>query len=86
MGWGIWNKIKQGLSKAWNWVKDKVVKPVVNFGKKVIAPIVGAKGKVMNLSGDVLGKVLPGPLGQFANVAGKAWGAVGNIADNIAQS
>lgn len=86
MGWGVWNKIKQGISKAFNWVKDKIVKPVAGFVKKVVAPIVSTKGKIMNVSGDVLGKVLPGPLGQFANVAGKAWGAVGNIADNVAKS
>ena len=54
--------------------------------KKIVAPIVSTKGKIMNVSGDVLGKVLPGPLGQFENVAGKAWGAVGNIADNVAKN
>ena len=39
----------------------------------------------MNVSGDVLGKVLLGPLDQFANVTGKAWGIVCSIADNIAK-
>jgi len=41
---------------------------------------------VKNAVGDVLGKVLPGPLGQFANTAGKAWGTVGNIAERFSKS
>ena len=35
MAWGVFNKIGKGLKKAFNWVKDKVVKPVAN----VIAPV-----------------------------------------------
>ena len=86
MSWGVWNKIKKGLTKAFNWTKDKIVKPAINVAKKVVAPIVSAKGKVLNMSGDILGKVMPGPLGQFAQTAGKAWGVVGNIADRFAKS
>lgn len=85
MGWGVWNKIKQGISKAFNWVKDKVVKPVTGFVRKIVAPIIGTKGQVMQASGNVLGKVLPGPLGQFAQTAGNMWGAVGKVADKISQ-
>ena len=41
MGWGFFKKIKNGLTKAFNWVKDKVVKPVINVGKKILG--VGVK-------------------------------------------
>ena len=86
MGWGIWNKIKQGVSKAYNWVKDNVIKPGVQFTKDIVAPILSANGQVKNVVGNVLGKVLPGPLGQFASTAGKAWGTVGNIAERFSKS
>ena len=86
MGWGIWNKIKQGVSKAYNWVKDNVIKPGVQFTKDIVVPILSANGQVKNAVGDVLGKVLPGPLGQFASTAGKAWGTVGNIAERFSKS
>mgnify|MGYP001035865097 CR=1 FL=1 len=59
---------------------------VVGFVKQVVATVVSTKGNIMNVSGDVLGKALPGPLGQLANIAGKAWGAIGNIANNVAKS
>ena len=39
MAWGIFQKIGQGLKKAFNWVNDKVVKPVANFLKPVIKPV-----------------------------------------------
>lgn len=35
MSWGIFQKIGQGLKKAFNFVKDDIVKPVA----KVLAPI-----------------------------------------------
>jgi len=54
--------------------------------KKVVAPVMSTKGKRLNVSGDLLRKVLPGPLGQFVNLSGKAWGAVVSIADNAAKS
>jgi len=44
MGWGIWNKIKQGVSKAYNWVKDNVIKPGIQFTKDIVAPILSANG------------------------------------------
>ena len=43
MAWGFFNKIKKGLKKAWNFAKNKVIKPIVNTAKKVtpfVAPIV----------------------------------------------
>jgi len=43
------------------------VKPVAKFVKEVVDPVVSTKRKIQNVSGDVLRKVLPGPLGQFVN-------------------
>ena len=43
MAWGFFNKIKKGLKKAGKWIKDKVVKPVVNTAKTILpvaAPII----------------------------------------------
>ena len=37
--WGIFQKIGRGLKKAFNWVKDKVVKPVAKFLAPVAKPI-----------------------------------------------
>ena len=37
--WGFFNKIKKGLKKAFNFAKDKIVKPIVNVAKKV-APVI----------------------------------------------
>ena len=39
MAWGIFQKIGQGLKKAFNWVKDKVVKPVARFLKPITKPL-----------------------------------------------
>ena len=39
-----------------NWVKGKIVKSVVGFMKEVVAQVVSPKGKILNVSGDVLGK------------------------------
>ena len=36
MAWGIFRKIRDGIKKAAQWVKDKVIKPVINFGKKIL--------------------------------------------------
>ena len=36
MGFGIFKKIKEAFKKAAQWVKDKVIKPVINFGKKIL--------------------------------------------------
>ena len=36
MAWGLWKKIRDGIKKAAQWVKDKVIKPVINFGKKIL--------------------------------------------------
>ena len=39
MAWGFFNKIKKGLKKAFNFTKDKILKPAIDVGKKV-APTV----------------------------------------------
>ena len=36
MGFGLFKKIKDAFKKAARWVKDKVIKPVINTGKKIL--------------------------------------------------
>ena len=36
MAWGVFKKIRDGIKKAARWVKDKVIKPVINTGKKIL--------------------------------------------------
>ena len=87
MSWGIWKKIKNGIQKGFNWVKNKILKPVGNFAKnvvkKVAAPIISAKGKIHKTSGDIIGQVAPGPIGMFAQTAGNLWGTAGDIAEFV---
>lgn len=90
MGVGVWKKIKNAFVKAGNWIHNKILKPVgrtvVKVAKKVVAPIISARGKVLKTAGDVLGSVVPGQLGQFAQTAGNLWGKAGEIADNFKNS
>ena len=48
MAWGLWNKIKQGFKKAGNFVKNKVLKPVVNKVIKPFKPIIGGVASAIN--------------------------------------
>ena len=36
MGFGIFKKIKEAVKKAGQWMKNKVIKPVINTGKKIL--------------------------------------------------
>lgn len=36
MAWGIFKKIKNAVKKATQWVRDKVIKPVIKTAEKVI--------------------------------------------------
>ena len=59
MAWGLWNKIKQGFKKAGNWVKDKVLKPVVNTVIKPFKPIIsGAVNAINPKAGAVVDTVM----------------------------
>ena len=48
MAWGLWNKIKNGLKKAGKWIKEKVVKPVVNTVVKPFKPVITAAATAFN--------------------------------------
>ena len=59
MAWGLWNKIKQGFKKVGNWVKDKVLKPVVNTVIKPFKPIIsGAVNAINPKAGAVVDTVM----------------------------
>jgi hypothetical protein len=79
MAWGFFKKIGQGLSKAFNFVKDKVVKPawnkVIKPAVKFAAPIVSkvAKG-IAPMLGPEFGGIAEA-VGVGADVAGAITGA-----------
>ena len=41
MAWGIFKKIGDGLKKAFNWTKNKIVKPVAKIISPVAKPLAG---------------------------------------------
>ena len=48
MAWGLWNKIKQGIRKAGSFIKDRVLKPVVNTVVKPFKPIISTVANAVN--------------------------------------
>ena len=48
MAWGLWNKIKNGFRKVGNFVKDKILKPVVNTVIKPFKPVISAAASAIN--------------------------------------
>jgi hypothetical protein len=59
MAWGLWNKIKNGFRKVGNFVKDKILKPVVNNVVKPFRPIIaGVADKIKPGAGAVVNTVL----------------------------
>lgn len=67
MAWGLWNKIKNGFRRAFNWIRDKIVKPVRD---KVIKP---AWENVIKPATEMIGKVpgiekMPGKLGVVGKI------------------
>lgn len=71
MAFGFFKKLVEGVKKGFNWVKDKVVKPVVKFA----APIVS---KVANMAAPVLDVVAP-EFGLAAHGIGLAADTVGGL-------
>ena len=71
MAWVIWKKIKNGIQKGFNWVKNKIVKPAINIVKplaKTILPAVGGVlgtkagnpalgAKIGQIAGDVISNI-----------------------------
>jgi hypothetical protein len=59
MAWGLWNKIKNGFKKAGQWIKDKVIDPVVNTVIKPFKPAITAAVTAFNpKAGAITSKVL----------------------------
>ena len=84
MAWGLWNKIKQGVKKAGNWLKgaaktvtEKVIKPfkpVITGALSAINPTLGnvankAMGAVEKFSDEGYGAV-KGAVANWANSKG----------------
>ena len=63
--WGFFKKIKEAFKKAGKWIKDKVITPVVDFGKKVFTkakPILGAAVKLAPAIGAGVGAAYGNPV------------------------
>lgn len=58
MAWGIFNKIKKGLKKAGKFIKDKIVKPVVDVAKKAAPVVAPALNTILPGSGTVFNGVV----------------------------
>ena len=59
MAWGLWNKIKNGFKKAAGWVKDKVIRPVVDNVIKPFKPAITAAVSAFNpAAGAIASKVM----------------------------
>ena len=48
MAWGLWNKIKNGFRKVGGFVRDKILKPVVNTVIKPFKPVISAAASAIN--------------------------------------
>ena len=78
MAWGFWKKIKNAFKKAGQWIKNKVIQPVVNFGKKVFTkaePILNTAVKLAPAIGAAVGGAKGNP--QLGAQAGMAIQGVG---------
>lgn len=36
MAWGLFKKIREAFKKAGSWIRDKVIKPVIDTGRKIL--------------------------------------------------
>ena len=73
MAWGLWNKIKNGFKKAAGWVKDKVIKPVVNNVVKPFKPIISAAATAIN---PALGAAVTTGMNVAEKISDEGYGSV----------
>ena len=72
MAWGLWNKIKNGLRKAGGFIRDRIIKPVVNTVVKPFKPAITAAVTAFNPQvGAIAGKVLD----TVEKVSDEGWGS-----------
>lgn len=80
MAWGIWNKIKQGIKKAGNWIKG-AAKTVV---EKVIKPFKPAITAVASAINPAAGLVANSAMNAVEKFSDEGWGETGHRAVNWA--
>jgi phage-related protein len=68
MGFGLWQKIKNGLSK----VIGGIGKGVAFVRDKVVKPVLGVVKPVLDVAAPVLSQVLPGAAGTILKGVGMA--------------
>lgn len=64
MAWGFFNKIKRGFKKGFNWVKNKLIKPILKKAPDIMAQVgpmlanmpgkAGIAGKAMTFAAPIL--------------------------------
>ena len=71
MSWGIWKKIKNGIQKGANWVKNKIIKPVIEVAKPVVKTLAN---KVLPAVGGAIGAKFGNPAigAKLGRIAGEA--------------
>ena len=81
MAWGLFKKIKNAVKKAAQWVRDRVIKPVINTVDKVIKSpttkkLLDAGTKLAPLIAGAVGSAYGSP--QAGLVAGNTIQNIGN--------
>ena len=86
MAWCLWNKIKNGFKKAAGWVKDKVIKPVVNTVIKPFKPVISAAASAIN---PALGAAVTTGMNVAEKISDEGFGSptlLGTFKDGVAKS
>lgn len=83
MAWGLWNKIKNGFRRVGSFIKDRVIKPVVNNVIKPFKPIIQSAASAINPK---LGAAVGVGMGVAEKISDEGWGGGAQAAvQNAAQ-
>ena len=74
MAWGLWNKIKNGFKKVGGFIKDKVLKPVVNTVIKPFKPVISSVASAIN---PALGAAVNKGMTAVEKFSDEGWGNTG---------
>jgi hypothetical protein len=70
MAWGFFKKIGDGLKKAFNFVKDKVVKPAVGIVAPLAQQFGPTIGSMFGPEGAAIGTAIAGGAGMAESILG----------------
>ena len=83
MAWGLFKKIRDGIKKAAKWVKDKVITPVINTGKKILK---SDTVKTLIDTGMKLAPAIGGAVASSQGAPPQAGFAIGNAVQGIGRT